>query len=502
MHIQVISTPINADTHRDFSARRMTLALGALLALILVRQASAVCQTGCNSGKLDTYLGENALINESTGSENTAVGFSALYSNSTGSLNVAVGVDALVANTSGGDNTAIGRQAMDSNTTGSTNTAIGSLALQSNLSGYNNVAIGWEALYSSGAYNNTSVGTGSMFYNTAGINNTAVGQGALTFNFVGNGNTAIGALALQDNKASNITGVGFQALNSNTTGASNTATGYNALFANTTGSRNTANGLSALANNSTGAQGTATGNNALFRNTTGDNNVAVGNNALFNSTTGSNNTALGTAAGLALTTGSNNVEIANKGVAGEANTIRVGTVGTQTATYVAGVSGATVAGGIGVIVDGNGHLGTTTSSARFKENILPMANASETILSLQPVTFRYKKELDSLGIPQFGLIAEDVARIDPNLVAKDGDGKPYSVRYEAINAMLLNEFLKEHRKVEEQTSVNREQQNTIDELKRAMAAQVEQIKALTTGLQKVTARLSAEKPVSRITSNN
>ena len=502
MNVRVISTAINADTHRDLKLRRMTLAWGALLVLLLVRQASGVCQTGCNSGNLDTYLGENALISENTGSENTAVGFSALYSNSTGSLNVAVGVEALVANTSGGDNTAIGRQAMDSNTTGSDNTAIGSLALQSNLSGYNDVAIGFEALYFSGAYNNTSVGAESSFYNSSGINNTALGQGALTFNATGNGNTAIGALALLDNKASNTTGVGFQALYSNTSGANNTATGYNALYSNTTGSQNTANGLSALSKNTTGMQSTATGYNALFRNTTGDNNVAIGNNALFNSSTGNNNTALGSSAGSALTTGSNNVEIANKGVTGEANTIRIGTVGTQTATYVAGVSGATVAGGIGVIVDGNGHLGTTTSSARFKENIQPMKNASEAILSLQPVTFRYKKELDSLGILQFGLVAEDVAKIDPDLVAKDRDGKPYSVRYEAINAMLLNEFLKEHRKVEEQISLNREEQNTIDQLKNALAAQAVQIKALTTGLQQVNARLSTAKPVPRMAANN
>src|SRR4029077_10741534 len=151
-------------------------------------------------------------------------------------------------------------------------------------------------------------------------------------------------------------------------------------------------------------------------------------------------------AGLFLTTGNNNIDIGNSGVAAEANTIRIGKSGTQRKTFVAGITGTTVAGGVGVIVGSNGQLGTIVSSARFKEAIEPMDKASEAILALKPVTFRYKKELDPEGIPQFGLVAEDVENVNPALVARDEQGKPYTVRYEAVNAMLLNEFLKEHEK--------------------------------------------------------
>src|SRR5207247_5173147 len=137
-----------------------------------------------------------------------------------------------------------------------------------------------------------------------------------------------------------------------------------------------------------------------------------------------------------------------KGKAGESNYIRIGTKGTHTHTLIAGISGATVAGGVGVIIDTNGHLGTVVSSERFKDKVKPMDKASEVILALKPVTFRYTKELDPAGIPQFGLVAEQVEKVNPDLVVRDETGKPYSIRYEAVNAMLLNEFLKEHRKVE------------------------------------------------------
>ena len=206
---------------------------------------------------------------------------------------------------------------------------------------------------------------------------------------------------------------------SDTTGNSNTASGFGALQNNTTGGTNTANGKFALYDNLSGNSNMASGVQALFHNTTGGNNLADGVNALFNNTTGHSNLAFGTAAGLNLTTGSNNIEIGNVGVAAESNTIRLGTVGTQQATYIAGISGKTVAGGVSVMIDTNGHLGTLTSSARYKDKIQPMDKASEAILSLQPVTFRYKKELDPQGIPQFGLVAEQVAKVDPDLVARD-----------------------------------------------------------------------------------
>jgi Chaperone of endosialidase len=212
----------------------------------------------------------------------------------------------------------------------------------------------------------------------------------------------------------------------------------------------------------------------------------LGDVALSQNQTGSFNIALGFKAG-AKTTGDGNIDIGNVGLAGEAGTIRIGATGTQANAYIAGISGVTVPGGIGVIVDSSGHLGTSTSSARFKDNIQPMDKASEAILVLKPVTFRYKHDLDPEGIPQFGLVAEDVEKVNPDLVARDDQGKPYSVRYEAVNAMLLNEFLKEHRKVEQQRK----------DFEAAIARQQKQIEALTAGLQKVSAQLEVNKMATR-----
>src|SRR5256886_2264102 len=231
----------------------------------------------------------------------------------------------------------------------------------------------------------------------------------------------------------------------------NTAEGTDALFSLTTlGFFNTATGFEALFSNTTGNGNTATGFRALVRNTTGNGNIALGNNAGGN-----------------LTTGSNNIDIFDRGVAGEANTIRIGKQGTQRTTFIAGISGGTVTG-TAVVVDSNGQLGVAPSSQRFKDAINPMAKASEAILALKPVTFRYKKDLDPAGIPQFGLVAEDVEKVNPDLVARDKQGKPYTVRYEAVNAMLLNEFLKEHKKAAEQ-------QATTTQLKKDFRGNVAQL---------------------------
>ena len=343
--------------------------------------------------------------------------------------------------------------------------------------------------------------------------NTFLGDEALSSNTTGSSNTAVGFQALFSNTTGFFnTANGSQALGSNTIGNSNTASGAAALLSNTTGNDNTAIGAGVLPSNTTGSFNTAAGLSALGSNTTGFNNTANGYQALHDNTTGSNNIAVGASAGINLTTGNNNIDIGNPGVAGESKTIRVGTRQTHRATFIAGISGATVPAGVAVIVDGSGHLGTTTSSARFKETIKPMDKASEAILALRPVTFRYKKELDPDAIPQFGLVAEQVEQIDPDLVVHDSDGKPYTVRYEAVNAMLLNEFLKEHRKVEEQDRKVREQEATITQLKSAIAQQQKdfqstaaeqekEIKALTASLkeqasqiQKVSAELAAASP--------
>jgi Chaperone of endosialidase len=394
----------------------------ALACFALSPQARGACQEGCDTDTGNTFLGDEALINNTIGYDNTAIGASALLNNTIGFNNTAYGHSALLNNTAGADNTAIGLGALLNNTTGIDNTATGAFALE---------------------------------FNIYGTNNTANGYMALTSNTSGNYNTAIG----------------FQALLSNSTGSWNTANGFNALPANTSGGKNTADGV-----------------NSLFKNITGVVNVAIGYNALFNNTTGGFNTALGPSAGYALTTGSNNIDIANKGVAAEANTIRIGTTGTQTNTYVAGISGVTVAGGVGVIIDSSGHLGTITSSARFKEAIKPMDKASETILALQPVTFRYKHDLDPDGVTQFGLVAEQVEKVNPTLVARDEQGKPYTVRYEAVNAMLLNEFLKEHGKVEK-----------LETMVSSLAATVKEQAAL---IQKVSAQLELKQSAPKAVVNN
>ena len=228
----------------------------------------------------------------------------------------------------------------------------------------------------------------------------------------------------------------------------------------------------------------------------------VGVDALYGNTTGNNNIAVGYAAGLSLTGGNNKIDIGNLGAAGDSDTIRLGTNGYETNTYIAGIYGATVASGVGVIIDSGGHLGTITSSARFKDCIKPMDKASEAILSLQPVTFRYKHELDAVGIPQFGLVAEQVEKVNPDLVARDEHGKPFSVRYEAVNAMLLNEFLKEHKTVAEQKT-------TIAQLQSDMARQQREIETLAATvreqaglIQKVSAQISTTRPAPRLVVHN
>jgi Chaperone of endosialidase len=215
--------------------------------------------------------------------------------------------------------------------------------------------------------------------------------------------------------------------------------------------------------------------------------MAGGFQALSRNTTGSFNIALGDAAGSNLTTGSNNIDIDAPGVAGEANAIRIGKSGTQKKTFVAAIHGVAVASGVGVIVGNAGQLGTVVSSARFKEAIKPMDRASEAILALRPVTFRYKEELDPDKIPQFGLIAEEVEKVNPDLVVRDEDGKVTTVRYEAINAMLLNEFLKQHRKAQVE-------KRKVAELEATVEQQQKQIVALTGGLQKVSEQLDLIKP--------
>jgi uncharacterized small protein (DUF1192 family) len=296
------------------------------------------------------------------------------------------------------------------------------------------------------------------------------------------------AKAVCENGCSTIrnTFLGEDALFSNTTGNDNTAIGYHALSSNSIGRFNTATGVNALNGNTSGDQNTATGARALERNTTGRENTAIGLAALSKNTNGDDNIGLGFGAGASLTTGSHNIDIGSLGVAGESSTIRIGDT-TNTRSFVAGIRGVAVTGSPVVIGD-VGQLGVAPSSRRFKDDVKRMDKVSEALYALEPVSFRYKRELDPDGTPQFGLIAEEVEKVNPDLVVRDGQGKSYTVRYEAVNAMLLNEFLKEHRTVKEQVE--------------RIASLQKEVEVLTAGLQKVSARLELSKPAPKTAVNN
>ena len=445
----------------------------------------------------NTAEGENALLSLTTGGYNTAAGFYALASNTVGSNNTALGAGTLFFNI-GHQNTAVGTAALLSNTSGSSNTAVGTMALLSNGIGFQNTANGRSALSS----------------NSEGVANTATGAFALTGNATGNGNTADGNQALQNNTIGSFnTGTGNGALLSNSEGDGNTADGYEALFFNAA-SANTASGYFALRQNTSGDNNTAVGAFALQRNTTGTLNTGCGTGALYNNGAGTSNTAIGyqslynlvdgaynvaVAGGFNLSSGDFNIVIGNDGVNGDSGVIRIGSTCCQTQAFIAGIHGSVASGGATVYVNSDGQLGTSPSSIRFKDEVRSMDKASEAILALRPVSFRYKKEFDPNGIPQFGLVAEEVEKVNPDLVVHDADGEPYSVRYEQINAMLLNEFLKEHQKVEElkndfQATVA-QQQNEIATLTRMVQAQAAQI-------EKVSAQLDLTKPPQTVASNH
>jgi hypothetical protein len=393
----------------------------------------------------NTAEGQAALLSLTTGGFNTAVGFLSLRSDTFGGFNTAIGAGALLANIAD-ENTATGAGALLSTTTGSQNTANGALALLHNTTGFANTAIGVRALLN----------------NTEGDSNTAVGTDALESNTTGEGNTAVGSVALLFNTGSHNTAVGNFALNSNTTAGANTAIGFDALSDNTTGTGNTAVGFGALASD-----------------TTGSNNTVIGNNA---------GTGIMQAVGTICIGANFSGEDANN------------------SCYIDNIFNSTTFNGIGVLVNSNGRLGTTTSSARYKDEIRPMGKASDTLFSLKPVTFRYKREIDPAGTTQLGLVAEDVEKVNPDLVVRDKEGKPYSVRYDQVNAMLLNEFLKEHRKVEELRATVAQQRKdseaTAAQQQKDIQALTATVKEQASQIQKVSAQLEVSGPAPRTVLNN
>ena len=440
-------------TNQKFNGSALLLVAFVLACFALLPKAEAVIPApdGGYPG-FNTAEGQNSLLSLTTGSANTAVGWLSLRTLTAGSFNTAIGAGTLLSNT------------------GDANTATGAAALLFNMSGVGNTATGAAALLN----------------NTSGSGNTANGVYALNHNISGGGNTAVGYQALVNNTANSDTAVGNDALVSNTSGSDNTAIGAGALAGNTSSDGNTAIGSGALASGggSSSSFNTAIGYQALFNSTDGFFNVAIGFHALFNQTLAVDNIALGANAGSNVVT-ADNVICIGTAVSGA----NVGNT-----CFIGNIFGVTT-GGVGspVLVDSSGQLGTMSSSRRFKKEIKPMEQASEAILSLNPVTFHYKN--DGRATPQFGLIAEEVAEIDPDLVVRDVDGEIYTVRYEAVNAMLLNEFLKEHRKVEELKFAQEKQQAMI-------AQQQKQIEALTAGLQQVSAQVEMSRPAPQTVLNS
>jgi hypothetical protein len=497
----------------------------------------------------NTAEGQAALFSLTTGGFNTAVGFLSLRSDVTASFNTSVGAGTL-ALTTGGQNTAVGAAALLLNTAGESNTAVGVTALLNNTDGSGNSAFGWGALAANTADANTAVGLNALLNNTTGGTvgniqgfdlgpNVAVGAGALRDNTVASANTAVGFQALRNfttgpmglEQVGLCTAVGFQALANDTTagnsafgyqalfnnghGTENVAIGMRALFSNTTANNNIAVGNSALRDNTEGHSNTAIGSSALESNVDGEGNTAVGLFALDANQGGDSNTAIGTVALSGNTTGLYNTAIgfaAGGAIVGAFNVICIGANVTgedvSNSCYIGNIFGQP-GGSQAVYVNSDGKLGAQVSSRRFKEEIKPMDNVSEALFSLKPVTFHYKKEIDPASKSQFGLVAEEVENVNPDLVVCDKDGKPYTVRYDQVNAMLLNEFLKEHKEVEEQqatigrlTSSAAQQQATITELKKEMGALVTELKEQAAQIQKVSAQIQASRSAPEVVLNN
>jgi len=365
------------------------------------------------------------------GIENTFVGANAGNFSLTGDFNVGVGVGSLFSNTEGTINTAIGAFSLLLNTSGSINTAVGAGSLYSNREGSGNTSVGFLSLaYTQSSFANTAVGTLSLLYDSVGDYNTAIGFETLVSNTAGSSNTAVGA----------------QSLSSNTTGTQNTAVGDSSLYHNTRGDRNVAVGASSLFANTLGGHNVAVGYESLKNNITGGHNTALGDTTLFSLTTGNQNIAIGSGSGSGYTgSESGNIIVGNSGTVGESDVIRIGTTGSHSACYIAGIDGATISGGCPVHVDSNGKLGTITSSQRYKDEVKDMGKASENLLKLRPVSFKYKKEIDPVGLLQYGLVAEEVAKIAPDLVVySPKDGQPETVRYHLLVPMILNEYQKQN----------------------------------------------------------
>ncbi len=421
-----------------------------------------------NFGTNGTFLGVIAGNFAMTGGNNTGLGYSALHANTTGLQNTAVGSMALPLNNAGSQNTAVGYVTLANNTSGSYNTAVGSFALWTN-NADSNTALGVNTLaLNQTGVDNTAVGAFALEANVTAGGNTAVGAGVLQENVDGSNNTAVGAYALAVNTSGEANSAfGNSALNQNTFGVNNVAVGAGAAVSNTAGNDNVAVGASTLSDNlvssgntavgtyalrqTTSSANTGVGMDALTNNVGGASNTALGSGALTSNTSGSNNIAIGQGAGSNLTTGNFNIDIGNPGNAGETQTISIGAPFNQIRTFIAGIRNITTGNNnaINVVIDSNGQLGTLSSSREVKSDIADIGTASEVLMRLHPVSFRYKAH-EGAGPVQYGLIAEEVAEVAPGLVATGSNGEIETVLYQHLPPMLLNEYQKQQRIIEAQ----------------------------------------------------
>jgi len=414
---------------------------------------------GSNNGE-----GIGVLVSRTGGIWNTGTGFEALNHLTAGNQNTATGLRALASDVNGGYNTGTGVLSLFSNTSGFFNSATGAYSLANNTIGLRNTAAGYAALYR----------------NADGTDNTAAGFAALYHNTTAAFNCAFGEFALFNNlKAWTNNAFGVEALFNNLTGETNNAFGTGALFANTEGESNNAFGHDALESTETGVWNNAFGFQALDSNVSGSFNTAIGDSAGFD-VTGDGNVCIG------------------EGVFGE--------TGVDDSTYIRNIitTAQPIVAGVDVVtVDlTTGKLGHGVSSQRYKEQIKPMDKASELLFSLKPVTYRYKKEIDPKQTLDFGLIAEEVAKVSPELAIRDAKGQVSNVRYNAINAMLLNEFLKEHQQVVEQQATIAELKSTVAQQQKGMDVLTAQLKEQATQIQKVSAQIEVSRPVPKVVLNN
>jgi hypothetical protein len=446
----------------------------AILWLLTLTTTAAMAQqpphTVLSDSSQNTASGTDALLNLQAppGNTNSAFGALALAANTTGSGNAVLGAYALSANTTGSNNAVLGTNAMISNTTGNLNVAVGNDALYLNTTGVGNTTVGAESMESNtSGTNNTAVGGLSMVTNTTGSYNSALGVGALFSNTSGGNNVALGNGAMTNN----------------TTGASNTAAGFESLLGNTTGANNTAFGASALFSNTTGKGNAAQGVNALFTNSTGIRNLGIGSNALFSNSTGSYNVALGFDAGYNAT-GNDNIYFSNMGVAGESQTMRLGSQGTAgvqgsgiLTAIVAGVATSQVTGSA-VYITSSGQLGVLASSERFKTEVKNMGDTGQKLAQLRPVTFKLKT--DPASAVQYGLIAEEVDKVYPELVIHGADGRIDGVRYEELTPMLLNEVQKQRAMIEAQIAAL----NAVSDRAHSQSEEIGELKKIVAQLQR------------------